>query len=436
MASAGRIVLRGGRVIDRSLNIDHVCDVIIVGDVIEALVDCGGQYDGNDDVRDVSGCLVVPGLIDLHIHGYEHATPLGIDVDKYCLHRGVTTAVDAGSAGATTFPGLRKFIAEKSRTRLLAYLNISMHGLASAGCSGYGLGGELDSAKQINADSAAKCIEENRDMIVGIKIRLSADGANDGKNEQLAMRTALECAKRVQLPVMAHHSMSTVKLGGEEEVLSCPGSLRPGDVYTHFYHAYESTVVDVSEPHPVGGYSKFDPAVLEARKHGVLMDIGHGQGSFSWTIAELGAKEGQWPDVISTDLHTGSMDGPAYDLPTVMTKMLHVGMPLLDIITAVTATPAECCGRADKHQLRPGAEADVTVLRLDDCSTHLEDSQAQLRHVTKRILPVAVWRAGEEADIILPEVWPNTARMPTLSKEWKKLLVKDAKAPEAMAALQ
>lgn len=205
---------------------------------------------------------------------------------------------------------------------------------------------------------------------------------------------------------------------GHEEY-SCPGSLRAGDIYTHCLHGWPSTIIN-----PLSGQIHND--VHDARKRGVLFDVGHGCGSFSWTVAEICAKEGFWPDIISSDLHAESIDGPAYDLLTVMTKMLHVGMPLIDVIKAVTMTPAAAIGRSDViGSLSFGRAADITVLRIEDVDIDLEDCNAQLRKVKQRFLPVAVWKDGGRYKTSMPNPFPNTARLKDLASSQDELLIKD-----------
>lgn len=160
-----------------------------------------------------------------------------------------------------------------------------------------------------------------------------------------------------------------------------------------------------------------------------MFDIGHGFGSFSWTVAEICAKEQFWPDTISTDLHIKSLDGPAYDLPMVMSKLLNIGMPLVDVIRAVTITPASAIGWQDKiGSLSPGLVADVTVLKVEDIDTVIEDSQGQVRPAKKLLNPVAVWRGGERFVVRKPDPVPgkNTAR---LIDYWDGIIIKDNTKP-------
>lgn len=199
------------------------------------------------------------------------------------------------------------------------------------------------------------------------------------------------------------------------------GSLRKGDIRTHMFHAFESSIMDTTTSPP-----SLHPAVVASRERGVIHDIGHGQGSFSWSVGELCAKQGFWPDTISSDHHKGSIAGPAYDLPTTMTRMLHLGMPLYDVIKAVTLTPALTIRKANEiGSLSPGRIADVTVLKLSDCEVMLEDCHLEMRKITQRLEPVAVWKSGERISIEdqWPE-WPNRSEEYIKEQErinsWKK----------------
>ncbi|XP_064598947.1 deacetylase Atu3266-like isoform X2 [Liolophura sinensis] len=307
--------------------------------------------------------------------------------------------------GASTFLGLKKFIADRSHTRLLAFLHIASHGLAAAGCSGGASGGESESLHVVDIDDCVRCIEENRDVLVGVKVRLSKEVTNKGQHEAEVFRRALEASSRAQVPLMTHHSSSSIPVQrSNSEDLGCPGSLRPGDIYTHTYHGFPSSIID---PSSQAVWSD----VWEARRRGVLFDVGHGQGSFSWPVAELAAKEGFWPDIISTDLHTGNFKGPAYDLPTVMTKFLAIGMPLEDVVRATTCTPAKAIGRAhDIGSLAIGHVADITALKLEDCDVALEDCHGQQRRVKRNLYPVSVWRAGKQFHTIKSFPWHSALK--------------------------
>ncbi|KAK7093998.1 deacetylase Oant_2987-like [Littorina saxatilis] len=411
------LVITGARIIDPANGLDTSADLYIQDGRIVHIGNGGGFPPGGAEVGriiDAKECVVTPGLIDFHVHAYEHVTPLGINLDGRCLSRGVTTAVDAGSAGCSTLNGLRKFIKDQSKCRLYAFLHIASHGLASAALAGLKDGGEIDSLNQVDVDGCVTSVRDNRDFVVGIKLRISVAISDNGRNEPEAYRRALQAAGEAGVPLMVHHSFSTVPTVRTPGVLSCPGDLRAGDIFTHAFHWHKGCLLDKET-----GRVYHD--VWEAKRRGVLFDIGHGFGSFAWLEAEACTKEGFWPDIISTDLHTASVDGPAYDLTTVMSKMLHLGMPLNDVIAAVTSKPAAAIGKSQEiGSLKIGNEADITILRLDKCSIELEDTRGETRTITERIVPVRVFRSGVEYPIQEIVPWPNSASKEKCQKACKQ----------------
>jgi dihydroorotase len=403
-------LIQHGRVIDPANGIDALRDISLAGGKIAAVAE---KIDAASAERvfDASGMIVVPGLVDLHVHGYHHATPLGVDPDHYFLGRGVTTAVDAGSAGNDTFAGLREFVMKRCQTRLLAMLHISSCGLSFSGLGGDDdVPGELDLIRLADVDRCVRCIEVNRDVVVGVKVRLSDSIADNGRNEHEAYARAKNAARRAGLPLMVHHNFSTVSM------VDCPGKMAAGDIYTHTYHGFPSCVINPTT-------RQLEPSVIAARKNGVLFDMGHGAGSFDWTVAELAAKAAFWPDTISTDLHKESYEGPAYDLPTVRSRLLHLGMPVNDVIAASTINPARAIGWADRiGTLGIGRGADVAVLKLEDVNFELEDAGAQLRTMKRLLVARAVWRDGRPSQITRPRSIPNPEVIQS-RKAWRERLV-------------
>ena len=206
--------------------------------------------------------------------------------------------------------------------------------------------------------------------------------------------------------------------------LCCPGDLRKGDIYTHTFHGYQSTIVDEKS-------RRIHDDVISAKKRGVLFDVGHGHGSFSWPVTEIAAKAGFWPDVISTDMHSENMEGPVYDLPCVMTKFLHLGMPLYDVIRATTEIPARAINKLKEFgSLTVGDTADITVLRLEEFPHDLEDSGGQVRRILRHLTPVYVWRAGQQYPV-LPrhEPYPNSRKRKELTEHWEHLVIRDQNKP-------
>jgi dihydroorotase len=413
-------IIRGGHVIDPANGLDAVLDIGLRDGRIST-IEPSIDPERAGRIYDAAGKIVTPGLVDLHIHGYHLVSPLSIHVDHYCLGRGVTTAVDAGSAGCGTFAGFRVFAIDRVKTRLLAFLNISCSGLAFGGLGGDdSVPGELDLLKLASVRGCVDCVEQNRDVLVGVKIRLSASIADEGRNEPEAYRRALEASQGLRLPLMVHHALSTVSID------DCPGRMQTGDVYTHAYHGFTSSIVDAATRKP-------HRAVIEARKRGVFFDIGHGQGSFNWTVAEICAREGFWPDTISTDIHSGTCEGPAYDMPTVMTRLLHVGMPLNEVIARSTIEPAKCIGWQDRiGTLGVGREADIAVFSVEDVDMALEDCQSQLRRIRRRIVPQAVWRAGVAHSITHPKRFPNPETIQAQQAWWRQLQIHDESLSAAL----
>lgn len=199
--------------------------------------------------------------------------------------------------------------------------------------------------------------------------------------------------------------------------------MRAGDVYTHTYHGYPSSIVDPSTRLVWND-------VTDAQSRGVYFDVGHGQASFSWTVSEIATKQGFWPDMLGTDLHVGNYEGPAYDMPTVMSKFLYLGMSLDDIIRSVTITPAKAFGLEDTvGSLTVGKEADVTILRVDDCDVMMEDCQGQIRNLKKRFIPIVVWRAGTSYPVTRPELWPNMESRKKSLPDWDCIEIRDEAKP-------
>lgn len=195
--------------------------------------------------------------------------------------------------------------------------------------------------------------------------------------------------------------------------------MQPGDIYTHTYHGFDSSIIETER-------KKIHSDVIDARQKGVLFDVGHGQGAFNWTVAEICTKEGFWPDIIGSDLHTGNQDGPAYDLPIVMSKFLHLGMTLSSIIKATTATPAHAIKKSDSiGSLLTGKPADVTILKIEDADIDLEDCVGQTRRVKQLFKPVAVWKGGRRFNITKPTFFPNLEARARDARQWNDALIKD-----------
>jgi len=339
------LILRGGRVIDPSQKLDAVIDVAFSGGKV-AQIGPGLKTDAETDVRDLSGFIVTPGLIDLHTHVYWGGTSLGIDAEDFCRRSGVTTAVDAGSAGPGNFAGFRKHLIERSQVRILAYLHISFAGIFAF--SPRVMVGESEEIRLMAPIDAMEVANANRDLIVGIKVRVGARAS--GRSGTVPLDIALQVANEVGMPVMAHIDDPPPTY---EEVLA---RLRPGDILTHAFRPYPNA--------PVTAQGTVKQAVNEARRRGVLFDIGHGKGSFAFKTARAMLANGFFPDTISSDIHALCINGPAFDQVTTMSKFLCLGMPLADTIAASTANAAFALRRPEFGSLKPGSAGDATILSV------------------------------------------------------------------------
>ncbi len=340
------LILRGGRVIDPSQGLDQVADVGFAGGKVSAI---GKELDSgrNTDVRDVSGLVVTPGLIDMHTHVYWGGTSLGIDAEDFCRSSGVTTAIDTGSAGPGNFAGFRKHVIEASAVRILAYLHIS-----HAGIYGFDDGvnvGESENLNLMNPAAAIEVVEANRDVIVGMKVRVGKHASGDQGVAPLDI--ALQVAEHAGIPLMAHIDEPPPSY---EDVVN---RLRPGDVLTHCFRPFPNA--------PFTGQGKIKAAVAAARNRGVLFDVGHGMGSFAFQTARTMMSNGFLPDTISSDIHKLCINGPAFDQVTTMSKFLCLGMSLNEVIAASTSNAAFALKRMELGSLKPGSVGDATILSID-----------------------------------------------------------------------
>lgn len=340
------LILRGGRVIDPSQGLDGIRDVGFANGKVAALAT---RLDSaTAEVRDVSGLIVTPGLIDLHTHVYWGGTSLGIDAEEFCRTSGVTTAVDTGSAGPGNFMGFRKHVIERSAVRILAYLHVSHAGIY--GFSNTVMVGESEDIRLMDPVTAAEVADANRDVIVGIKVRVGRHASGD--QGVAPLNIALQVAEETGMPLMAHIDEPPPSY---EEVIAM---LRPGDVLTHAFRPFPNS--------PATAQGTVKAAVLAARKRGVLFDIGHGMGSFAFKTARAMLANGFPPDTISSDVHALCINGPAFDQVTTMSKFLCLGMSLPDVIKASTETAAFALKRPELGSLKPGSAGDATLLSVDD----------------------------------------------------------------------
>jgi dihydroorotase len=367
------LVLRGGRVIDPAGGRDETADIAFAdGKVSEVERDLAAR----GEIVDARGLLVVPGLIDLHTHVYWGGTSLGVDPTEVAKTSGTTTFVDAGSAGPGNFHGFRRHVIEPSLLRIVPFLNVSFPGIFAF--SATVMVGECADLRLLDPRECARVIRVNRDLIAGVKVRV---GRNAGGASGIApLDIALEVAEETGLPIMAHLDNPPPS---RLEVLS---RLRRGDILTHCFRPFPNA--------PVQADGRIREEVLEARQRGVIFDIGHGGGSFGFRTAEAMLAAGFLPDVISSDVHMLSINGPAFDQLVTMSKFLCLGMELVDVIRASTAAPAAALGRNDIGRLEVGAVGDATLLELAEGDFDYRDVLGEARTGRWRLKPRGVVVAG------------------------------------------
>ncbi len=376
------MLIRGGTIIDGTGSTPFTGDVRIDG---ERITEVGPNLAADDDqVIDAAGLLVTPGLIDLHVHCYTTLGLFSVDPADIGLKTGVTTLIDTGSAGCLNYGPFHQFVMPNAREDVYALINIAQHGVQGHPDIDPYLG-DLHEAKHIHAGNAVACINAHRDRIVGIKARLT-ETLTDGKpeNGRIAMHATIEAGEATGLPCMFHHVASSVPV---TELLDV---MRPGDILTHFYHGHGDGGFA-----PAPGSGAPGDALRAARERGIILDVGHGVGSFVWRIAEPACREhGFFPDTISTDLHQFCIDGPAYDMPTTMSKLLHLGMPLEKVIEASTSAPARAVNLQDRGHLAPGLLADIALLRIVEGEFDLVDVDGEVRTAARRLEAVDTIKSG------------------------------------------
>jgi dihydroorotase len=329
------------------------------------------------EIVDVTDRLVTPGLVDLHTHVHPGATYWGIDPDPVAWYSGVTTWVDAGSAGAYTVDALRAAI-DRMHVRVPVLLNISGVGLT-------GRTGESRDLDNCDVNLAVDAVLEHRDLIRGIKVRIDAETV--GANGVQPLHRAREAAAACGVPLMLHIGAAPPKI---DEVLAL---LRPGDIVTHCASAIAAG----------RGDGEISPAVRDAYAAGILFDIGHGSGGFAFDVLEDQLAAGMSPHTVSTDLHARSVYGPAFDMPTTMAKLLAVGVPLTDVVAAATVHPARALALpGGLGTLTPGTPADIAVFTVDDRPFEVVDAHRQRRSSPLRLINEATYVAGRRLQPRLP----------------------------------
>ena len=376
------LLLRNANVNDPSQGLAGKRDIGIRYGVIEA-IEASIAPERAQRVMDAGGKLVLPGLIDLHAHTYAFGSAIGIPADELTANQCTTTVVSAGDAGANNIAGFRRFVAPGSRTRQFAFVHIALAGLA-----GFPIP-ELYNIDYAQVDAAARAVAENADFVLGIKVRMSENVIARHGVEPLRRAIAACVQSGVPARVMCHIG-GVADRGLMSQILDL---LRPGDVLTHCYSGAPNIAGDGTNIVQDG---KLLPAALAAKKRGVLFDIGHGGGSFDYTIAEAAIAQGCPPDTVSSDIHvfSGNTPGMPY-LPWVMSKMIGLGFKLEEVITMATATPARVIGRIPKlGTLQIGAPADLSILELIEGPVSFVDTRNNKREGKLHLRPAGTIVAG------------------------------------------
>jgi dihydroorotase len=363
------LLLRSGHVIDPSQNWNGVADIGIRDGIVAAF---GPELDsaGSSNILDATGTYISPGWIDLHGHWYEGGL-YGINAELG-LNHGVTTAVDAGTAGFANFPAFHDTTILQSRARILAYVHLSCLGLHTTFAE------ELVNLAYGRPEETAMVVDRYSEVTAGVKVRIGSMTANHG-NEAFDM--ALRAAEMARKPLMVH-----ISSGADERYIL--DSLRGGDILTHCFHGNQNGMFEQEHRGMIS-------EVRSARERGVIFDIGHGCGSFSWDSAQRAFEHHFWPDTISTDLHRYSVEPPwSVTMPQVLSKFLALGMSLQDVIEKATVAPARALGRPQLGALGPGSPADLVQFKITSGDFVFTDSAQRPKKGDRMIEPLLCLRGG------------------------------------------
>ena len=370
------LILKGGHIIDPSQELNSLADIgLYNGRILK--IQKGLNLSNAKKVIDVSKCILTPGLIDLHTHVYWGGTSLGIDAEEFCRKSAVTTAIDTGSTGPGNFAGFKRHIIEKSKVNILAFLHISHAGIYAF--SPRVMVGESENISLMDPKTAIEVIEENRDYIIGVKVRLGKN--TSGKNGIKPLNFAKNVAMETRLPLMVHIDDAPPSYS---EILN---QMRPLDILTHCFRPPPNAAISSNK--------KILPAVLEARERGVLFDVGHGMGSFSFEVTRSMLNEKFFPDTISSDIHAMCLDGPAHDLVTTMSKFLNLGMPIYEIIKSCTLNASSAINRPEIGKLEIGSVANISILKIEQGNFKFFDVTNQKLTGKEKIIAKGVVLNGE-----------------------------------------
>ncbi len=370
------LIIKNGTLIDPAQGLHAQKDIAFTDGCVSTVSEDIPTSEARDVVN-AEGCYVTPGLIDLHVHVFHGVSHFGIEPDPTCLARGATTVVDAGSAGADTFPGFRKYVIDVSDTRILAQLNISSQGMLTREI------GELENPDYADVAKACRMIEQHRDIILGVKVRLTRNSIVGERAGMQPLHKAREAADAAGLPMMVHPQDAWCQ--SIDDILVVMGKR---DILTHCFHDMECGILDEN--------GKIRDSVHAAIERGVIFDVGHGAGSFSWDVVEKAMVQGVEPTTISSDLHVYNINGPVYDLVNVVNKFLYLGMSLDDALAKVTSIPADTILMPGQvGTLAAGAWGDAVIFEMREGEFQLVDASGKVRICRQKLEPIVVIKGGK-----------------------------------------
>lgn len=370
------LLIKGGRVIDPAQNLDDKLDIAINGDKIAIIANDIPPHQ-SQRVVDARDKLVTPGLIDIHCHVYDGISKISVEPDTAGIKQGVTIVVDGGTAGQAIFGGFPKYVIPSSRTTVFCFLNLSSLGLSIAP--------ELRDWEEIDLDATASTIESNRNVIKGIKLRLVGNLVASVGVE--VVKTAKKIAKQFSLPIMVHIGDIDKKVSPKltQELLPL---MESGDILSHVFTAQQGGTL-----RPDGSVM---PELKEAMARGVVLDVANGRINLSFEVARKAMSQGILPTTLSTDLTIMTYKGPVYGMTVTMSKFMALGLDLKQIIEMSTINSARALGVEHRSgSLKPGMDADVSILKLLSGTWRLEDSEQQIIKVPKLIAPDITIKSGQ-----------------------------------------
>lgn len=376
MAEHYDLLLKGGEVIDPSQNVHQRCDVAFRAGRVAALAS-DLPIASAQEVIDVSGHLVTPGLIDIHGHFFYRGWPGAVNPDTACLPAGVTTAVDAGSTGWGNYPALREYIMRPSHTRLYAFVHLCATGLTSLTARI----GELQNLAMAQTDQAIRCIADNPEHVLGVKVRIDHRATGEA-NALPALAMARQVADATQTQMMVHVSGTPLPL------VRIFDFMRPGDIATHILNGHSHGILD--------GNRRIRPEVHEARARGIVLDVGHAGVHFDLQVGRAAVAQAFLPDTLSTDIHTPPPDRIVYDLLGVMSTFVALEMPLDAVISSVTDKAATAIGKsAELGTLRVGSVGDAAVLAQEEGDFTFVDAAGNQVQAGERLTAVLTIKDGQ-----------------------------------------